>query len=170
MQSRRPSRFGGFAICVPRPAVRRRKFRSKVRNRFLILSLPPPIRETGVQLPKLRRCPSATKPNLTLRIALGVGSPYPARAFSRPNWPRRLPNRAGALLLFRAVRNFDFQGFILESACRPTLGRTQRKAPWSNRCWEFRFDKICRCRVGDETARLEDVGKAAGSMPLAALL
>jgi len=28
MQSRRPSRFGGFAICVPRPAVRRQKFHS----------------------------------------------------------------------------------------------------------------------------------------------
>jgi len=127
MQSRRPSRFGGFAICVPRPAVRRRKFRSKVRNRFLILSLPPPIRETGVQLPKLRRCPSATKPNLTLRIALGVGSPYPVRAFSRPNWPRRLPNRAGARLLFRAVRNFDFRAsFWSRLADRPSAAPSGR--------------------------------------------
>ena len=126
-KSRRPSRFGGFAICVPRPAVRRRKFRSKVRNRFLILSLPPPIRETGVQLPKLRRCPSATKPNLTLRIALGVGSPYPVRAFSRPNWPRRLPNRAGARLLFRAVRNFDFRAsFWSRLADRPSAGPSAR--------------------------------------------
>ena len=126
MQSRRPSRFGGFAICVPRPAVRRRKFRLKVRNRFPY-SFPSAAnsrnRRPAAQIASVPFS-HKTKFNFADRAGRGLPECGPSQDQTGPGDSQTAP---GARLLFRAVRNFDFRAsFWSRLADRPSAAPSGR--------------------------------------------